>query len=58
MGQTSVPETLVAHQKLKSGNNPKTFKHRDDQGGSVQLHIQLHTVLHVSKLISVRLQGF
>jgi hypothetical protein len=27
MGQTSVPETLVIHQKLTPGYNPKTFKH-------------------------------
>ena len=26
MGQISVPETLVIHQKLKSGYNAKTFK--------------------------------
>jgi hypothetical protein len=26
MGQTSVPETLVAHQKLMPGYNPKPFK--------------------------------
>jgi hypothetical protein len=26
MGQTSVPETLVLHQKLTPGYNPKTFK--------------------------------
>jgi hypothetical protein len=26
MGQTNVPETLVAHQKLTPGYNPKTFK--------------------------------
>jgi hypothetical protein len=25
MGQTSVPEALVAHQKLTPGYNPKTF---------------------------------
>jgi hypothetical protein len=40
MGQTSVPETLVAHQKLTPGYNPKTFKQHDDHGGSLQLHIQ------------------
>jgi hypothetical protein len=39
MGQTSVPETLVAHQKLTPGYNPKTFKQQDDHGGSLQLHI-------------------
>jgi hypothetical protein len=26
MGQTSDPETLVIHQKLTPGNNPKKFK--------------------------------
>jgi hypothetical protein len=26
MGQTSDPETLVVHQKLTPGYNPKTFK--------------------------------
>jgi hypothetical protein len=26
MGQTSDPETLVIHQKLTPGNNPKIFK--------------------------------
>jgi hypothetical protein len=26
MGQTSDPDTLVRHQKLTPGNNPKTFK--------------------------------
>jgi hypothetical protein len=26
MGQTSDPETLVIHQKLTPGNNPKHFK--------------------------------
>jgi hypothetical protein len=26
MGQTSDPETLVIHQELAPGNNPKTFK--------------------------------
>jgi hypothetical protein len=26
MGQTNVPETLVIHQKLRPGYNPKTFK--------------------------------
>jgi hypothetical protein len=38
MGQTSVPETLVAHQKLTTGYNPKTFKQHDDHGGNLQLH--------------------
>jgi hypothetical protein len=40
VGQTSVPETLVAHQKLTPGYNPKTFKQHDDHGGSLQLHIK------------------
>jgi hypothetical protein len=39
MGQRSVSETLVAHQKLTPGYNPKTFKQHDDHGGSLQLHI-------------------
>jgi hypothetical protein len=38
MGQTSVPETLVIHQKLMPGYNPKTFKQHYDHGGSLQLH--------------------
>jgi hypothetical protein len=38
MGQTSVPETLVIHQKLMPGYNQKTFKQHYDQGGSLQLH--------------------
>jgi hypothetical protein len=29
MGQTSDPETLVIHQKLTPGNNPKNFKQQD-----------------------------
>jgi hypothetical protein len=28
MGQTSDPETLVIHQKLTPGNNPKNFKQK------------------------------
>jgi hypothetical protein len=39
MGRTSVPETLVIHQKLMLGYNPKTFKQHYDRGGSLQLHI-------------------
>jgi hypothetical protein len=39
MGQKSVPEKLVAHQKLKPGYNPKSFKQHNDQDGSLQLHI-------------------
>jgi hypothetical protein len=41
MGQTSDPETLVIHQKLKPGNNPKNFKQHYDHGGSLQLRICL-----------------
>jgi hypothetical protein len=40
MGQTSVPETLVIHQKLTPGYNPKTFKQHYDHGGSLQLHTE------------------
>jgi hypothetical protein len=36
MGQISVPETLVIHQKLTPGYNPKTFKQHYDHGGSLQ----------------------
>jgi hypothetical protein len=39
MEQTSDPETLVIHQKLTPGNNPKNFKQHYDHGGSLQLHI-------------------
>jgi hypothetical protein len=39
IGQTSDPETLVIHQKLTPGNNPKNFKQYYDHGGSLQLHI-------------------
>jgi hypothetical protein len=39
MGQTSDPETLVVHQKLMPGNNPKNFKQYYDHGGSLQLHM-------------------
>jgi hypothetical protein len=45
MGQTSDPETLVIHQKLTPGNNPKTFKQRYDHGGSLQLHIRFRSSL-------------
>jgi hypothetical protein len=38
MGQASVPETLVIHQKLTPVYNPKTFKEHYDHGGSLQLH--------------------
>jgi hypothetical protein len=38
MGQTCVPETLVTHQKLTPGYNPKTFKQHYDHGGRLQLH--------------------
>jgi hypothetical protein len=38
MGQISAPETLVIHQKLTPGYNPKTFKQHYDHGGSLQLH--------------------
>jgi hypothetical protein len=41
MGQTSDPETLVTHQKLTPGNNPKKFKQHYDHGGSLQLHINI-----------------
>jgi hypothetical protein len=37
MGQTSDPETLVIHQQLMPGNNPKNFKQNYDHGGSLQL---------------------
>jgi hypothetical protein len=30
MGQTSVLETLVTHQKLTPGYNPKTFKQQEE----------------------------
>jgi hypothetical protein len=40
MGQTSVPETLVIHQKLTPGYNPKTFKQHYEHGGSLQLHMK------------------
>jgi hypothetical protein len=40
MGQTSVSETLVAHQKLTPGYNPKLFKQHDDHGGSLQLQTE------------------
>jgi hypothetical protein len=33
MRQTSVPETLVIHQNLTPGYNPKTFKQHYDHGG-------------------------
>jgi hypothetical protein len=39
MGQTSDPETLVIHQKMTPGNNPKDFKQHYDHGGSLQIHI-------------------
>jgi hypothetical protein len=39
MGQTSVPETLVAHQKLTPGYNPKTFM-QHDHGGSLRLRMK------------------
>jgi hypothetical protein len=45
MGQTSDPETLVIHQKLTPGNNPKTFKQHYDHGGSLQLHTMVLFVL-------------
>jgi hypothetical protein len=38
MGETSVPETLVIHQKLTPGYNPRTFKQHYGHGGSLQLH--------------------
>jgi hypothetical protein len=38
MGQTSVPEMLVTHQRLTPGYNPNTFKQHYDHGGSLQLH--------------------
>jgi hypothetical protein len=44
MGQTSDPETLVMHQKLTPGNNPRNFKQHYDHGGSLQLH-KYHLVL-------------
>jgi hypothetical protein len=37
MGKTSVPETLVIHQNLTPGYNPKTFKQHCD----LQLHIDI-----------------
>jgi hypothetical protein len=38
MGQTSDPETLIIHQKVTPGNNPKYFKQHYDHSGSLQLH--------------------
>jgi hypothetical protein len=35
----SDPETLVIHQKLTPGKNPKNFNQHYDHGGSLQLHI-------------------
>jgi hypothetical protein len=38
MGQTSDPETLVIHQNLTPGNNPKNFK-QQNTGICVKSHI-------------------
>jgi hypothetical protein len=37
MGRTSDPETLVIHQKLMPGNNPKNFNQHYDHGVSLRL---------------------
>jgi hypothetical protein len=47
MGQTSDPETLVIHQKLTPGNNPKNFKQHYNHGGSLQLHRFTEVCQHV-----------
>jgi hypothetical protein len=42
MVQTSDAETLVMHQKMTPGNNPKYFKQHYDHGGSLQLQKPLY----------------
>jgi hypothetical protein len=43
MGQTSVPETLVIHQKFTPGYNPRTFKQHD------KVYLRHHNLLNYRK---------
>jgi hypothetical protein len=43
MGQTSVPETLVTHQKFTPGYNPQTFKQQLD---TLSAHLECELLVH------------